>query len=135
MKKPNKNFFQQLQQRIPDALKQERVVVTPIDRLATQEQEEKPQVDKSTSSHTDENVYPHVDKSPNTQTSETTNRQAEKEISGQNRKITSGEIVKYTTHLRPVTVKAIKRYAVEHDLKDYEIVQEALDRFFNQAGN
>jgi hypothetical protein len=39
------------------------------------------------------------------------------------------QIEKYTTHLVPATIKAVKRYALEHELKDYEVVQQALDVF------
>ena len=37
---------------------------------------------------------------------------------------------KYTTHLIPATIREIKKYAFEHEMKDYEVVQEALDFFF-----
>jgi hypothetical protein len=36
---------------------------------------------------------------------------------------------KYTTHLRPGTIDAIKSYAFHHKMKDYEVVQLALDHF------
>ena len=36
---------------------------------------------------------------------------------------------KYTTHLRPKTIKAIKTLAVQYDQKDYEVVQAALDAY------
>lgn len=39
---------------------------------------------------------------------------------------------KYTTHLKPATIKAVKRYAFEHEMKDYEVVQQALDVFFTE---
>ena len=35
--------------------------------------------------------------------------------------------VRYTTHLTPDSVKAIKVYALGHDMKDYEVVQRAVD--------
>lgn len=38
-------------------------------------------------------------------------------------------VFKYTTHLPRETIKAIKRYALEHDRKDYEIVLEAIEAF------
>lgn len=44
-------------------------------------------------------------------------------------KPTKPQVDKYTTHLRPGTIKAIKRYAFEHEMKDYEVVQLALDHF------
>ena len=49
-------------------------------------------------------------------------------------KITGTQVVKYTTHLKKETIKAIKRYAVEAELKDYEIVQEAIDRYLKGKG-
>jgi hypothetical protein len=59
-----------------------------------------------------------------------TNPQTGKTTSTQTGKTAKPEVEKYTTHLQPATIKAIKRYAVEHDTKDYEVVQEALDLFF-----
>ncbi|GAC1349311.1 MAG: hypothetical protein NVSMB27_21250 [Ktedonobacteraceae bacterium] len=41
---------------------------------------------------------------------------------------------KYTTHLTPATIKEVKKYAFEHEMKDYEVVQEALDFFFHSKG-
>ena len=41
-------------------------------------------------------------------------------------------VVKYTTHLRPETIKALKRVAFESERKDYEIVQEALDAYLKR---
>ena len=41
-------------------------------------------------------------------------------------------VVKYTTHLRPATIKALKRVAFESERKDYEIVQEALDAYLKR---
>jgi uncharacterized Zn finger protein len=41
---------------------------------------------------------------------------------------------KYTTHLTPATIREIKKYAFEHEMKDYEVVQEALDSFFQARG-
>ena len=39
---------------------------------------------------------------------------------------------KYSTLLRPATIKAIKRLALERDAKDYAIVQAALDAYLVQ---
>src|SRR5205814_2014162 len=36
---------------------------------------------------------------------------------------------KYTTHLYPATIKAVKRYAFEHEMRDYEVVQQAIDTY------
>ncbi len=43
-------------------------------------------------------------------------------------KPTKPQIEKYTTHLRPETIKAIRVYAAQHDMKDYEVAQLAFDR-------
>lgn len=129
MKKKSNDFLQQLQQRDPDALKQQRVIVNPVDRLASQEQAENTQVDKSTKPQVGKTTNTLADKPTNPQGDNSTNPQKDNPTSGQAHKTTSPQVEKYTTHLRPATIKAVKRYAFEHDLKDYEVVQTALDRF------
>lgn len=57
-------------------------------------------------------------------------REVGKTISGQVDKSTKPQVEKYTTHLLPATIKAIKRYALDHDMKDYEVAQMAFDRLF-----
>jgi hypothetical protein len=37
--------------------------------------------------------------------------------------------VKYTTHLLPSTIKAVKRFAFEHELKDYQVIEAAVLAF------
>ncbi|MDN3263306.1 hypothetical protein QWJ26_26550 [Streptomyces sp. CSDS2] len=39
-------------------------------------------------------------------------------------------VVKYTTHLPADMVKQVKREAVEREVKDYQVVTEALREFF-----
>lgn len=39
---------------------------------------------------------------------------------------------KYTTHLEPSMVKKIKRYALDEDMKDYQVIKEALLIFFEK---
>src|SRR5437763_6397359 len=39
------------------------------------------------------------------------------------------KLPKYTTHLYPATIKAVKRYAFEHEMRDYEVVQQAIDTY------
>ena len=41
-------------------------------------------------------------------------------------------VEKYTTHLLPSTIKAIKVFAAAHDLKDYEVVQAAISEFLER---
>jgi hypothetical protein len=45
-------------------------------------------------------------------------------------KPTKPQIVKYTTHLTPEIIKTIKLYAVEHNIKDYEVLTMSLEKFF-----
>jgi len=138
MKKQSKDFSQQLQQRVPNALKQEqeRVIVKPVDMLAPQDeslQEDKtinPQEDKAESAQEDKSTNPQRDEARSIQVDKPVKIQSEKDTNIQTAKNTSPQIVKYTTHLRPDTVKAIKRYAVEYETKDYEVVQKAMDQFF-----
>ena len=40
---------------------------------------------------------------------------------------------RYTTYLRPETIKAIKRLAVDEERNDYEVVQEALDKYLQRT--
>ena len=130
MKKQGKDFSQQLQDRIPNALKQEqeRVIVKPVDMLAPQD--ECPQEDKTTNPQEDKSTKQLESEATSIQGDKPAKIQNEKNTNGQTSKNTSPQIVKYTTHLRPDTIKAIKRYAVEYETKDYEVVQEALDQFF-----
>lgn len=53
-------------------------------------------------------------------------------FSGHVGKPTKPQVGKYTTHLEPATIRAVKGYAFAHDLKDYEVVQLALDEFFER---
>jgi hypothetical protein len=138
MKKQSKDFSQQLQQRVPNALKQEqeRVIVKPVDMLTPQD--ESLQEDKTTNLQEDKTESAQEDKPTNPQRGEARSIQVDKPVkiqsgkdtNGQTAKDTRPQIVKYTTHLRPDTVKAIKRYAVEYEIKDYEVVQKAMDQFF-----
>jgi len=41
-------------------------------------------------------------------------------------------VEKYTTHLLPSTIKAIKVFAAAHDLKDYEVVQAAISEYLEK---
>jgi hypothetical protein len=39
---------------------------------------------------------------------------------------------KYSTLLQPVLIKQIKQYALEHDLKDYEVIQQAVKEYLEK---
>ena len=45
-------------------------------------------------------------------------------------KTTRRHVEKYTTHLRPETIRAVKKMAFDTDRKDYQVVQAALDAYF-----
>lgn len=40
------------------------------------------------------------------------------------------ELKKYGTYLKPSQIKQLQRYAIEHDLKDYQALGHILDMFF-----
>jgi hypothetical protein len=40
------------------------------------------------------------------------------------------KVEKYTTHLEPNLIKKVKHYAVEKEIKDYEVVKNALLFYF-----
>ena len=58
--------------------------------------------------------------------------QVHKPTSTQVDKPVSPLVVKYTTHLLPSTIKAIKVFAAAHDLKDYQVVQVAISEFLER---
>ena len=41
-------------------------------------------------------------------------------------------LMKYTTHLPVDTVKKIKRFALEKDLRDYQVTQRAIEEYLNR---
>jgi hypothetical protein len=63
---------------------------------------------------------------------QTTSTQVDKTTSSQVVKPEKPQVEKYTTHLKGTTIKAVKRWAFEHEMKDYEIVQLALDEFLER---
>jgi len=73
-----------------------------------------------------------VAKPTSRQVVKSTSPQVGEETNGQVGPSTSPPVVKYTTHLRPETIKAVKRVAFESERKDYEIVQEALDAYLKR---
>jgi hypothetical protein len=96
----------------------QREVVEPVNMYTA------PQVEKATS--------PQMTKETSGQTDKPTTQPSDKTTSKQVRKTTKPQVEKYTTHLRPDTIKAIKREALENDRKDYEVVQQALDEYLNR---
>lgn len=80
-------------------LETKREAVTPVDMYT------KPQVDKTTSGEVDKEVKP------------------------QTVKPAKPRVVKYTTHLKEETIKELKRHALDNDLKDYQVMQEAVNMY------
>src|SRR6266852_3789379 len=39
---------------------------------------------------------------------------------------------KYSTQLQPTLIKQIKQYALEHDVKDYEVIQQAVKEYLEK---
>lgn len=58
-----------------------------------------------------------------------TKPQVDKDTKPQRVKNTKPLVVKYTTHLTQKVIKDLKMYALENDLKDYEVMQEAIEKF------
>lgn len=88
------------------------------------------QVGKSTNPQVVKPTTPQVGKATSSEVVKTTKQQDDKTTSKQLGKPTKPLVEKYTTHLKPETVKAVKREAFESERKDYEIIQEALDSYF-----
>ena len=71
---------------------------------------------------------------PQTDKPTTESTQVGKTTKPQTGKTTKPRVVKYTTHLPPETIKSLKRYALESDQKDYEIVTEAVEDYLKEKG-
>jgi len=85
------------------------LVDTPREAVAPVDLYTKPQVDKPTNVQTGKGLRPQVDKE------------------------TKPQVVKYTTHLKVETIKAVKLLAVETDKRDYEILQEAIEAYLKKG--
>jgi len=72
-----------------------------------------------------------VEMSTNGQTGAMTKKHVHKETS---QPIGEGETLRrrYTTYLRPETIKAIKWHALDRERNDYDVVQEALDEYLRR---
>ena len=71
-----------------------------------------------------------VDMYTKTEVDKPTSPQVVKTTNQQNNNPTKPQVGKYTTHLKRETIKRIKILAAENDIADYEVVQTALDRYF-----
>jgi len=105
----------------------QREAVTPVDLYT------KPQTVKATNPQ-GYNKSIQVDKTTKPQVVKTTNRQVDKPTNPLVDKTASSRVEKYTTHLNHKTIKAVKRYALETDRKDYEVMQEAVGEYLKKRG-
>ncbi len=76
---------------------------------------------------------PQVDNLTSTQTEVSASGHVGMPTYQQARRSTKPPVEKYTTHLRPETIKAIKRLAFETERKDYEVVQQAIDEYLGKG--
>lgn len=74
-----------------------------------------------------------VVKEKSIQVDKTTSTQVVKDTKTQTVKGVKPQVVKYTTHLKPTTIKAIKLLAVQTERKDYEIVGEAIEEYLKRG--
>ncbi len=124
----NKKFSDALTSRSPLA---RREAVEPVNMYGQPQVDKStnPQTDKETSGQVETATNPQVGNPVNRQNHKTTKPQVDDPTNGQNHKPTKPQVEKYTTHLRPETIKAVKRAALDRDRRDYEIVQAALDAY------
>ena len=111
-------------QKLQDLLKQrtalpQREAVSPVNLYTN------PQVDKTTES----NKSIQVNKTTKPQVVKTTSKQVVKTTTPQDDKQVKPLVVKYTTHLEPKLIKAIKQLALDTDKKDYEVVGKAIEKY------
>ena len=95
--------------------------MTKQDKLKEMLKNRNPLLETKREAVTPVNMYtkPQVDK--------TTSGEVVKDTKPQTVKTVSPRVVKYTTHLKPELVKELKRYALDNDLKDYEVMGEAVE--------
>lgn len=65
----------------------------------------------------------------------TTSGQVNIATSKQVGKPTKLQVVKYTTHLKPEAIKAIKKCAFEAGKKDYEVMEEAVKKYLESKNS
>ena len=94
-----------------------------------------PQVDNEAKPEQESTESVQVDKPTSTQVHKEVSSQTDKPVSSETNKTATPLVVKYTTHLKPETIKAIKLRAVTTDKKDYEIVEEAVEAYLKDKGD
>ncbi len=89
-------------------------------------------VHKSTSPQTGLPTKPQAHMSTSPQVDKPASRLVDKSTSGQTRNVALEKPDRYTTRLLPSMVKKIKAYAFQNDIDDYDVVQKALQEFFER---
>jgi hypothetical protein len=101
-----------------------RDIVQPVDIYTSQ------QVDKPESNEFELPVAPQTISAADTQVVKEEDTRSNKSAANQKHRIDGVLIRKYTTHLPPSMIKAIKQRALDTDRKDYEVMFEAISRYF-----
>jgi hypothetical protein len=73
------------------------------------------------------------DKAESPQGSESANPQTDKAARQQGGKDAGGQVVRYTTRLRPELIKWIKQQALDTNRKDYDVVLAAVEEYRARA--
>ncbi len=102
-----------------------REVVAPVDLYASQI------VDKATSGQTQPGTQRRLNE-PGGPHSDKTESQHVDKAANQYPAGTDAVRRRYTTYLRPDTIKAVKWLAVDEERNDYEIVQQAVDEYLQR---
>ena len=103
--------------------------LTQLERHAAEEKDRtpaSPQVDKQTNPQTHLPSSPQVDMTASGQADKPTNPQVHQSASGQPITSLPEKAERYTTRLQPSLIKLVKRYAFDHDINDYDVVQNAI---------
>jgi hypothetical protein len=91
-----------------------------------------PQGDKSATIKNRLPPSPQVDMSASTQNNLAASVQVDKPASGQVDKSANEKAERYTTRLQPSIIKRVKRYAFEHEINDYDVVQNAIREYLEK---
>ena len=91
-----------------------------------------PQVDMSTKQQNHLPSSPQVDTSASMQSYVAVSPQGNTSTSGQADLSTHEKTERYTTRLQPHLIKLIKRYAFEHEIHDYDVVQNAIQDYLEK---
>lgn len=84
------------------------------------------------------NLYDTASLQANQQTSEQVSTQTNKSVSKQSSKAANKQepkqLSKFASYLTPSSIKRLKLYAVHSDKKDYQVLQEAVDKYLKSKG-